>query len=83
MQGEDTSTNQPQSIKGNRPHCFYLWFLHGKAVCSEENLNRSCAYPFWECPARSVHSDPRDEVMNESVSQGMAQEKIFKQLGSA
>jgi hypothetical protein len=83
MQGEDTSTNQPQSIKGNRPHCFYLWFLHGKAVCSEENLNRSCAYPFWECPARSVASDPRDVAMNESATQGMAHEKIFKELGSA
>ncbi|PWR72726.1 hypothetical protein [Methanospirillum lacunae] len=83
MQGEDTSTNKPQSIKGNRPHCFYLWFLHGKAVCSEETLNRSCAYPFWECPARSVPSDPSGKVMNESASQSMAQEKIFKELGSA
>jgi len=83
MQGEETSTNQPHSVKGNRPHCFYLWYLHGKAVCSEENLNRSCAYPFWNCPVRSATPDISDNIGNESVSSGIPQEKIYKELGSA
>jgi|GEM_PF-6261408 len=83
MQGEETSTNQPQSVKGNRPHCFYLWFLHGKAVCSEETLNRSCAYPFWDCPVRSAAPDIGDDINSESVSAGIQQEKIYKELSSA
>ncbi|HOJ96187.1 MAG TPA: hypothetical protein PK024_05035 [Methanospirillum sp.] len=36
----------------NRPHCLYLWFLHGMPVCSEEKSNRLCPYPFWKCPVK-------------------------------
>lgn len=38
--------------RSNRPHCLYLWYLRGVAVCSEYHNHRSCAYPFWDCPAR-------------------------------
>ncbi|NLL10972.1 MAG: hypothetical protein GX268_08850 [Methanomicrobiales archaeon] len=37
----------------NRPHCLYLWFLHGMPVCSEEKCHRQCPYPFWKCPVKS------------------------------
>ncbi len=53
MQGEGISGSDGQITKRNRPHCFYLWFLRGEAVCSEKHLHRSCAYPSWECPAKN------------------------------
>ncbi|HWQ68266.1 MAG TPA: hypothetical protein VN372_15535 [Methanospirillum sp.] len=39
-----------EKVHQNRPHCLYLWFLHGKPVCSEERYDRPCAYPSWMCP---------------------------------
>lgn len=51
MQEKD-SPKDHHKPKSNRPHCFYLWYIHGKAVCSEEVNSRSCAYPFWNCPVR-------------------------------
>jgi hypothetical protein len=83
MQSEENSINQHQNLKGNRPHCLYLWFIHGNAVCSEEHLNRSCAYPFWDCPVKSSIADVHDGIVNESSSSGISQEKIYKELGSA
>ncbi|WP_146199713.1 hypothetical protein ACKUB1_10880 [Methanospirillum stamsii] len=40
----------------NRPHCLYLWYIHGMPVCSEEKSNRECPYPFWKCPVRDLQN---------------------------
>jgi len=83
MQGEQDPGVQCQTVKGNRPHCFYLWYIHGKAVCSEEFLDRSCAYPFWNCPARcKISDDVHEELMNKSAPE-FAQEKTYNELSSA
>jgi hypothetical protein len=52
MQEDQVIEKQNLNEKSNRPHCLYLWYLRGIAVCSEEQNDRSCAYPFWNCPAR-------------------------------
>ena len=42
--------------KMNRPHCLYLWYIHGNPVCSEEKSNRGCPYAFWKCPVKDAKS---------------------------
>ncbi|NLV28115.1 MAG: hypothetical protein GXY48_13280 [Methanomicrobiales archaeon] len=46
----------------DRPHCLYLWYIHGKPVCSEEKSNRECPYPFWTCPIRKVQEHKPGKV---------------------
>ena len=66
---DEGSPRDQQLRKNNRPHCFYLWFIHGKAVCSEEVQDRPCAYPFWNCPARIDLSNSIPEETTSSTLQ--------------
>jgi len=52
----------------NRPHCLYLWFLHGMPVCSEEKSNRQCPYPFWKCPVKQMQPDQIHSMAADVVS---------------
>ena len=69
--------------KKNRPHCLYLWFLHGEAVCSEEHHSRSCAYPFWNCPARVKFVEPAPENVSGQFGLSAVQKDLLDEIGSA
>jgi hypothetical protein len=72
---EDHGSPGDQHMKrANRPHCFYLWFLHGKAVCSEEVNDRACAYPFWKCPARADNLIDSMELISKENAVNLLQE---------
>ena len=82
MWEEQMSDEYCQGSKNNRPHCLYLWFLRGEAVCSEEHLNRSCAYPFWDCPARGKIPESPPENVNGQFGLSAVTKNILDDSGS-
>jgi len=58
----------------NRPHCLYLWFLHGSPVCSEQIRERDCPYKFWTCPVKEKNGELIEPVTE--LITGQEQEKL-------